>query len=108
MPPCMYGCRVFTRPSSISGKLVSCSTLVTETPAFSKALAVPPVETIVYPKLCNPLPRRAKSVLSDSEINARLAPEPETIEEDSNCDVEIDSDTAMALNWLDLDFNDNN
>jgi len=33
---------------------------------------------------------------------------PETIEEDSNCDVEIDFDTAMALNCLDLDFNDNN
>jgi len=33
---------------TILGKLVNCSTLVTETAAFSKALAVPPVETIVY------------------------------------------------------------
>lgn len=33
---------------TISGKEVSCSTLVTETPALSKADAVPPVETIVY------------------------------------------------------------
>ena len=32
---------------TISGKHVSCSTLVTETPPFSKEVAVPPVETIV-------------------------------------------------------------
>ena len=32
---------------TISGKDVSCSTFVTETPALSKADAVPPVETIV-------------------------------------------------------------
>jgi len=33
-----------------------------------------------HPKLCKPLPRRAKSVLSDSEIKARLAPEPKVQE----------------------------
>lgn len=33
---------------TISGKEVSCSTLITETPAFSKEVAVPPVETMVY------------------------------------------------------------
>ena len=32
---------------TISGKLVSSSTLVTDTPALSKEDAVPPVETIV-------------------------------------------------------------
>ena len=33
---------------TISGNLVSCSTLVTATPALSNAEAVPPVETIEY------------------------------------------------------------
>lgn len=32
---------------TISGKRVSCSTLVTDTPAFSREVAVPPVETIM-------------------------------------------------------------
>lgn len=31
---------------TISGKQVNCSTLVTETPVFSREVAVPPVETI--------------------------------------------------------------
>lgn len=33
---------------TISGKPVSCSTLVTDIPALSKAEAVPPVEIILY------------------------------------------------------------
>lgn len=36
------------RSFTISGKQVSCSTLVTDSPAFCKAEAVPPVDTIVY------------------------------------------------------------
>ena len=45
MPPCTLGCSVFTRPSSISGKLVSPLISRTASPASRSAFAVPPVET---------------------------------------------------------------
>jgi len=38
---------------TVSGKWVISSTLVTETPASSNAVAVPPVELIVYLYWCN-------------------------------------------------------
>ena len=44
-PPCTRGCRVLTRPSSISGKPVICATSVTGSPASASNLAVPPVES---------------------------------------------------------------
>src|SRR4028119_2147213 len=71
MPPWILGCRVFTRPSSISGAPVTSSTWTTGTRDSSSAFAVPPVEMI-----SNPIPEslRAKAAtprLSETETSAR-------------------------------------
>lgn len=42
-------CRIKDIPSSISGKPVSCSTRCTGNEAFSRAAALPPVDTSSYP-----------------------------------------------------------
>src|SRR4051812_29275927 len=60
IPPEIFGCIVFTRPSSISGKPVTSETSRTGTP-FSRIIrAVPPVETISAP---SSLSARAKSMI---------------------------------------------
>ena len=48
-PPCTLGCKVFTRPSIISGKPVTSLMPMVGTPAASNALRVPPVEIISNP-----------------------------------------------------------
>ena len=42
-------CKIKDVPSSISGKPVSCSTRCTGKEAFSRAAALPPVDTSSYP-----------------------------------------------------------
>jgi hypothetical protein len=54
-PPCMRGCRVLTRPSSISGKPVTSDTSVTGRPASASSLAVPPVDSRRTPWACSAL-----------------------------------------------------
>ena len=49
MPPWIFGCRVFTRPSIISGKPVSSETSFTAILLSRKSAAVPPVETSSIP-----------------------------------------------------------
>ena len=61
-PPWIFGCRVFTRPSSISAKPVWAETSVTLTRSFSSSLAVPPVEMICTPAAAS---ARASSTMPD-------------------------------------------
>lgn len=58
--PCMVSIasRAGYVPSSISGKPVRRSTVMTGTPAASMALALPPVDTISYPASASPWIRR--------------------------------------------------
>ncbi len=70
-PPCTLGCRVFTRPSIISGNPVWSLTSVTGISSSRSNLAVPPVESRVKPWLCTRA--RAKGTnpdLSLTESNA--------------------------------------
>ena len=71
MPPCTSGCRVFTRPSSISGKLVKSLTSRTVSPASRSERAVPPVDRISTPSFANRRPRSTTPVLSETEMRAR-------------------------------------
>ena len=64
MPPCTRGCRVLTRPSSISGEPVTSSTSCTGMPAAAIFLAVEPVETILTPASCRPFASSSRPVLS--------------------------------------------
>ena len=66
MPPWTAGCSVFTRPSMISGKPVTCEIPVTGTPAFSSARAVPPVETSSYPLPARACANGIRPVLSET------------------------------------------
>src|SRR6185503_1362437 len=71
MPPWILGCRVLTRPSSISGNPVCAETSVTRMPSLSSSFAVPPVDGI-----CSPRPARARAksttpALSETLISAR-------------------------------------
>src|SRR6185295_10842445 len=70
MPPWSFGCRVLTRPSSISGKPVTSETLVTGSPASARAFAVPPVETSSKPRDTRPRPRSSIPRLSETLSNA--------------------------------------
>src|SRR5262245_8596767 len=70
--PWMRGCSVLTRPSSISGKPVTCATSVTGSPASASSLAVPPVDTSATPRWCSARAKSTTPVLSDTEINARV------------------------------------
>src|SRR5664279_5146808 len=69
-PPWMVGCRVLTRPSSISGKPVWSATSVTAIPAAAISLAVPPVDSSVTPSACNSRASSTMPVLSETEISA--------------------------------------
>src|SRR4051794_2709343 len=72
IPPCTFGCSVFTRPSSISGNPVSSEISFTATPFSRSNFAVPPVEISSTPR---PASLRAKStspVLSVTLRRARL------------------------------------
>src|SRR5690606_762332 len=60
MPPCTFGCRVFTRPSMISGKPVQAPISVTGMPASCSWRQVPPVDRSSTPSSCS---ARAKSVM---------------------------------------------
>src|SRR5512135_3050013 len=70
MPPCTFGCSVFTRPSSISGKPVNSETSMTLTFASRSALAVPPVESISTPILRSFFANCTTPALSETEIRA--------------------------------------
>src|SRR6185295_3052895 len=72
MPPCIFGCSVLTRPSSISGKPVCADTSVTRTPSFSSSLAVPPVDRICTPRPASALASSTTPDLSETLISARL------------------------------------
>src|SRR5882724_7056364 len=70
-PPWMAGCRVFTLPSTSSGKPVTSSTEVTAMPADLSAAAVPPVEMISHPSWASPCAKAMIPRLSLTEISAR-------------------------------------
>ena len=69
-PPWTLGCRVLTRPSSISGKPVSSATSVTGRPCSASSLAVPPVEMSFTPRACRLRASSTIPVLSETESNA--------------------------------------
>src|SRR5258706_5850832 len=71
MPPCTFGCSVFTRPSSISGNPVCADTSVTRRPSFSRSLAVPPVERICTPSAASPRANSTTPALSETLTSAR-------------------------------------
>src|SRR6516162_9636134 len=70
-PPWIAGCRVFTRPSSISGKPVTVATSVTGSPAAVRARAVPPVEISATPRAISAPAKGMIPVLSLTEMSAR-------------------------------------
>ncbi|SHW60045.1 Uncharacterised protein [Mycobacteroides abscessus subsp. abscessus] len=63
-PACTCGCRVFTRPSSTSGKPVTSSTGVTGIDAAAMVFAVDPVDTSSTPAAWRPLASSSSPVLS--------------------------------------------
>src|SRR5688572_986202 len=71
-PPAIIGCRVLTRPSSISGNCVSSATSRTGTPDARSMAAVPPVDTSSTPRDWRPAPNSTTPVLSVTLISARL------------------------------------
>src|SRR6476620_2456091 len=72
-PPWIAGCRVLTRPSSISGKPVCAATSVTSRPASARSRAVPPVESSFTPSAASSRASSTTPVLSDTEISACMA-----------------------------------
>ena len=64
------GCRVLTRPSSISGNLVTSATSVTGRPLSASSLAVPPVDSSCTPMACRACANSTMPVLSDTESSA--------------------------------------
>src|ERR1035441_1178621 len=64
MPPAMVGCRVLTRPSSISGNPVTSLTSATGMPASRSRRAVPPVEISSAPMAARPEANSMMPVLS--------------------------------------------
>src|SRR5258706_3168098 len=71
IPPWIFGCRVLTRPSSISGNPVCAETSVTRMPSLSSSLAVPPVERICTPRPARARAKSAMPVLSETLMSAR-------------------------------------
>ena len=69
MPACTLGCRVFTRPSRISGNPVTSETLVTFTFSWASSWAVPPVERISTPWVRS---ARASSTWVRTMVRTRL------------------------------------
>ena len=65
------GCRVFTRPPSISGDPVTSATSVTSIPASRSAAAVPPLETSSTPSSRRPRAKATTPVLSNTASSAR-------------------------------------
>src|SRR6266480_6644305 len=70
MPACSLGCRVFTRPSSISGKPVWSATSVTGRLCSARSFAVPPVDRILILNRARPRANSARPLLSDTLISA--------------------------------------
>jgi hypothetical protein len=64
IPPWIFGCSVLTRPSSISGDPVTCSTDVTAIPASRRVWAVPPDDTSATPWSASSFANATRSVLS--------------------------------------------
>src|SRR5688572_157767 len=71
IPPWTFGCRVFTRPSIISGKPVYSPTSVTTIPFSLRSWAVPPVDRIWTPWESSALANSTTPVLSETLISAR-------------------------------------
>src|SRR6267142_3859590 len=72
MPPWIFGCSVFTRPSIISGNPVTSDTFVTGRPASARAFDVPPVDTSWTPRAARPRAKSTRPVLSDTLRIARI------------------------------------
>src|SRR5688572_9005875 len=72
MPPCTLGCRVFTRPSIISGKPVTSEIPMTSRPAFARTFAVPPVDTSSQPAFARLVANGTRPVLSETLSSARI------------------------------------
>src|SRR5438067_4583701 len=71
--PCTFGCSVFTRPSSISGKPVTSATSVTGSAWSARSLAVPPVEISLMPSACRACASSTMPVLSETEMSAFMS-----------------------------------
>ncbi|CKM14169.1 Uncharacterised protein [Streptococcus pneumoniae] len=71
-PPWIFGWRVFTRPSIISGKPVTSSIAMVSTPALSRATLVPPVEIISQPSFLSSWANSTMPALSETLIKTRL------------------------------------
>src|SRR5882757_11075892 len=71
MPPCTFGCSVFTRPSSISGNPVRSLISRTVRPASRNAFDVPPVETNSTPSAESLCANSTRPLLSVTESKAR-------------------------------------
>src|SRR5688572_5958348 len=71
--PWIFGCRVLTRPSMISGNPVRDDTSVTGRPAPAIARAVPPVESSEKPRVASSRASSTMPDLSETESNARRA-----------------------------------
>ncbi len=69
-PAWTFGCSVFTRPSSISGKPVYADTSVTFRPSFCSSFAVPPVDSSSTPSAAR---ARASSTIPDLSETLRSA-----------------------------------
>src|SRR5690606_33587730 len=67
-------CSVLTRPPSISGDCVSCSTAVTGSPASRSARSVPPLATKSQPSSTSARPNSTKPVLLYTLNRARGIP----------------------------------
>src|SRR5660398_334997 len=72
MPAWTAGCRVFTRPSMISGKSVVSETRVIGMPTSWRCRAVPPVDIISTPISTKPLAKGSRFHLLDTETRALL------------------------------------
>src|SRR5580658_267671 len=73
MPPVIFGCMVFTRPSSISGKPVTSLTSLTGMPDSRSRRAVPPVEINSAPSSASPRAKSDTPVLSVTLMSTRMS-----------------------------------
>src|SRR5207248_2224933 len=71
MAPWIFGCRVLTRPPSISLTPVTSCTARTAIPSLVRRSAVPPVERISIPSEARPLASSTMPALSETERRAR-------------------------------------
>src|SRR5262245_44296014 len=70
-PPWILGCRVFTRPSMISGNPVCSETSVTARPAWRSVWAEPPVDSSCTPRSARERASSIRPLLSETESRAR-------------------------------------